>query len=738
MKKSLLSCFLALALIFGLCASPASAKSISSARADNIFFYAADAEGKSVLLKVIPLSALKELSHGQPGGGNYYISTTDNYPTTQYCEGRGFTLEELVSYVRSVTAVRGTDTLGFSGGDTMHFMATDSYGNYSRNWTHDELYGVTRYYFESLYDPTIGWKTGWEVAGEDNSKFGISLEEYNESYAAADPYYANKRAVFDAGVETTVILATESYSGRTTTQTLNASTEPGIASYLQANGGIAAGSLKEVITDAYALRLSLPMTEADLMAAHRTAYDNFKWIYNLRLDMEDVSSISSLGLVAEPVPSFRLSGNTLTVSFSCATPGASIYYGGDGAPQTLYTGPITVDVTGRNLSANPVTLYATAVKEGYDDAGVLIYKYPGMAPAFQTVYSGMTDSPLIFSAASGVPASEWSAWTGAMNFITLKTPTVNGYLTVDKSKYKIDNAAKTITFDKSLFTETGSYSFVFHATKYADKNLSVTMKKPAPALRAAERSAFGQPVAVSFDEAAYNSGLSVYVTPEGGKRTLISASYLDRAQAGQVVIKAEYFTAPSTAMPTAGVYTLELSNNSFSPASQTVTVTLTDGFTDVLPGAWYYDYVTALAGAGVMAGVGNHQFRPEGTLTWGQAMKLLLLAAGYEELSPVNSHWASGYMDKAAADGLIDSAADPDVVLSRLEFCRVAAKALGLSATLTASPFTDTEDSGVLALYERGIINGVGNGHFAPDATLTRAEISKIIWCIMDLEGTLS
>lgn len=737
MKKHLLSFILTLVLLSALCAAPASAKTISSARADNIFFYVTNAEGKSVLLKVIPLEELKKIAHGQDDDQNYYISATDNYPTTQYCEGRGFTLKELIDYVKSVTAVKGAYSVSFTGDDTLRFMATDSYGNYSRSWTYDELYGLKRYYFEGLYDAGIGWNPGWEIAGEDNSKFGVSLEEYNKTFAASDPYYANKRSVFEGGVETAVVLMTESYSGRTTSQTLNASTEPGVASYLQANGGRAEGSLKEVLTDAYALRLSLPMTEADLMAAHRTAYDNFKWIYNMRLDMKDAPAISSLGRVAEPVPTFRLNGNTLTISFSCATPGASIYYGDDGAPQTLYRGPITVDVTDRSLSANPVTVYATAVKEGYDDAGVLLYKYPGMAPAFQTIYSGMTGSALTFAAAAGVPASEWAAWTGAMNFITLKAPSVGGYLTVDKSKYTIDNTAKTITFDRSLFTETGSYSFVFHATKYADKNLSVTMKKAAPTLSVSERSVYGQPVTVYFDEAAYNSGLSVYVTLEGGKRTLISASYLDRTQGGQVVIKADYFTIPSTAMPTAGVYTLELGNNSFSPASQNVTVTLTDGFPDVLPGVWYYDYVTALADAGVMTGVGNHQFQPEGTLTWGQAMKLLLLAAGYEEQAPINAHWASGYMDRAALDGLIDPSRDPDAVLSRLEFCQVAAKALKQATTLKTSPFADTDDPGVLALYERGIINGVGNGAFAPDATLTRAEISKIIWCIMDLEGEL-
>lgn len=737
MKKRLLSFILTLALLSALCAAPASAKTISSARADNIFFYVANAEGKSVLLKVIPLEELKKIAHGQDDDQNYYISATDNYPTTQYCEGRGFTLEELIDYVKSVTAVKGVYSVSFTGDDTLRFMATDSYGNYSRSWTYDELYGLKRYYFEGLYDAGIGWSPGWEIAGEDNSKFGVSLEEYNKTFAASDPYYADKRAVFEGGVETAVVLMTESYSGRTTSQTLNASTEPGVASYLQANGGRAAGSLKEALTDAYALRLSLPMTEADLMAAHRTAYDNFKWIYNMRLEMKDAPTISSLGRVAEPVPAFRLSGNTLTISFSCATPGASIYYGDDGAPQTLYRGPITVDVTDRSLSANPVTVYATAVKEGYDDAGVLLYKYPGMAPAFQTIYSGMTGSALTFAAVARVPASEWAAWTGAMNFITLKAPSVGGYLTVDKSKYTIDNTAKTITFDRSLFTETGSYSFVFHATKYADKNLSVTMKKAAPALSVSERSVYGQPVTVYFDEASYNSGLSVYVTPESGKRTLISASYLDRTQAGQIIIKADYFTIPSTAMPTAGVYTLELGNNSFNPASQIVTVTLTDGFTDVLPGVWYYDYVTALADAGVMTGVGNHQFQPEGTLTWGQAMKLLLLAAGYEEQAPINAHWASGYMDRAASDGLINPSTDPDAILSRLEFCQVAAKALKRSTSLTASPFADTDDPGVLALYEGGIINGIGNGAFAPDATLTRAEISKIIWCIMDLEGGL-
>ncbi|MDR0819219.1 MAG: hypothetical protein LBN43_06580, partial [Oscillospiraceae bacterium] len=224
MKKRLLSTILSAALIAGLFIVPASAKTTESAKAENVFFYAKNAEGKNVLMKVIPLGDLKEISHGQANGTNYYISSTDNYPTTQYCEARGVTVPELVNYVKSVTTVQSADKLGFSGNDTLRLMATDSYGQYNRSWTYNELYGVKRYYFEGLFN---SWNTGWEIAGEDNSKFGVSLDEYNKKYKDGDKYYEDKRAVFEGGVVTVPILATESFSGRTTTDALNASTEIG-------------------------------------------------------------------------------------------------------------------------------------------------------------------------------------------------------------------------------------------------------------------------------------------------------------------------------------------------------------------------------------------------------------------------------------------------------------------------------------------------------------------------------
>jgi hypothetical protein len=260
------------------------------------------------------------------------------------------------------------------------------------------------------------------------------------------------------------------------------------------------------------------------------------------------------------------------------------------------------------------------------------------------------------------------------------------------------------------------------------------MKKAAPTVTATSGVSYGSAVTLSFSDAAYSTGLSVYVTASDGSRTLISTSYLDRTQSGKVTIKAEYFAAASTAIKSAGTYTLELVNNSFSPSTQSVKISLNGSFSDVPSTAWYATFVNDLASAGIINGTGNGKFTPNGTLTWGAALKLLMLTTGYDEQTPTSKNWASGYISTALADGLISEAVDPNADISRLEFCQTAAKALKATTTLTESPFSDTDDTGVMALYEMGIIDGVGGGKFAPDSTLKRSEISKIIWCIRNLE----
>ena len=49
--------------------------------------------------------------------------------------------------------------------------------------------------------------------------------------------------------------------------------------------------------------------------------------------------------------------------------------------------------------------------------------------------------------------------------------------------------------------------------------------------------------------------------------------------------------------------------------------------------------------------------------------------------------------------------------------------------------FSDTNDKAVLAANALGILNGTGNGQFSPDATLTRAEIAAVINRVATVEG---
>ena len=54
-------------------------------------------------------------------------------------------------------------------------------------------------------------------------------------------------------------------------------------------------------------------------------------------------------------------------------------------------------------------------------------------------------------------------------------------------------------------------------------------------------------------------------------------------------------------------------------------------FPDVIPGKWYYEDIMALYAARVIDGYTDGSFYPENKVTTGQALKMILLAAGYGE-----------------------------------------------------------------------------------------------------------
>ena len=157
-------------------------------------------------------------------------------------------------------------------------------------------------------------------------------------------------------------------------------------------------------------------------------------------------------------------------------------------------------------------------------------------------------------------------------------------------------------------------------------------------------------------------------------------------------------------------------------------------FTDISTSTWCYKYVTELASANVISGYSNGTFQEKNTITYGAALKLIMLAAGYGEQAPtVKGSPFSGYLAKAKAAGLVSGNPKLNGPITRLQIAQIAAKALKLSTTGLPSkkPFTDTNDVYVQALNATGIIEGYfsnGTSTYKPNNTLTRGQVSAIVW----------
>ena len=156
-------------------------------------------------------------------------------------------------------------------------------------------------------------------------------------------------------------------------------------------------------------------------------------------------------------------------------------------------------------------------------------------------------------------------------------------------------------------------------------------------------------------------------------------------------------------------------------------------FTDISTSTWCYKYVTELASANVISGYSNGTFQEKNTITYGAALKLIMLAAGYGEQAPtVKGSPFSGYLAKAKAAGLVSGNPKLNGPITRLQIAQIAAKALKLSTTGLPSkkPFTDTNDVYVQALNAAGIIEGYfsnGTSTYKPNNTLTRGQVSAIV-----------
>lgn len=162
---------------------------------------------------------------------------------------------------------------------------------------------------------------------------------------------------------------------------------------------------------------------------------------------------------------------------------------------------------------------------------------------------------------------------------------------------------------------------------------------------------------------------------------------------------------------------------------------LMNPFKDVKTSAWYGSYVIDLYNDGIINGTSATTYAPNDTLTWAAALKLLLVSHGdLKAADATGADWSKNTIAKAAELGLVAADLDGAKAISRLEFCQVAAKLNKLAESKTESKFTDCTDGYAMALVDAKVISGMTETTFEPAASLTRAQIAKILYQLTLIE----
>ena len=162
---------------------------------------------------------------------------------------------------------------------------------------------------------------------------------------------------------------------------------------------------------------------------------------------------------------------------------------------------------------------------------------------------------------------------------------------------------------------------------------------------------------------------------------------------------------------------------------------LLNPFKDVKVSSWFGQYVIDLYNDGIINGTSATTYAPNDTLTWAAALKLLLVShVDLKAADATGADWSKNAIAKAAELGLVAADLDGAKAISRLEFCQVAAKLNKLAESKTESKFTDCADGYVMALVDAKVISGMTETTFEPAASLTRAQIAKILYQLTLIE----
>ena len=179
-------------------------------------------------------------------------------------------------------------------------------------------------------------------------------------------------------------------------------------------------------------------------------------------------------------------------------------------------------------------------------------------------------------------------------------------------------------------------------------------------------------------------------------------------------------------------------------------------FSDVPSDAWYAEYVSYLAGKGIVNGKTENTFAPDAQITRAEFVKIIAGVAGAD----VSGSAASGFSDVASdawyapyvawgvKNGIINGTSattfNPNGNITREDMATIIKRytdfaKFTLPTDTAAADFSDSAQissyaaDAVKAMRQANIINGKGDNTFAPKDNATRAEACKMLTVLMKM-----
>lgn len=243
---------------------------------------------------------------------------------------------------------------------------------------------------------------------------------------------------------------------------------------------------------------------------------------------------------------------------------------------------------------------------------------------------------------------------------------------------------------------------------------------------------------VSPEKAA--SGATVTVKPEPAEGYKVKSVTAVKADGTNVPVdeKAYTFTMPASAVKV----TVEFEEGKDEPSVDPTPAK--DKFADVADDFWAAKDIYTLKDAGIIGGKSATEFDPEGDVTRAEFAKMVVGLFGYKATSDaVNfedckaEDWFTSYVAAGVEAGVIKGVSDtefaPNATITREDACTILGRALNKVAQSNELKFTDADKVAeyavpyVALLSELGYVNGYEDGSFAPTNNITRAEAAKII-----------